>query len=69
MKKKRRKVKGKKMTAQKDEDGSDTEESKPQRPRLARELRALGITPTEAESINTIHETPREVYSTIDPPI
>jgi hypothetical protein len=38
---------------------------KPQRPRLARELRALVITPTDSESVHTINETPREVYSAI----
>jgi Reverse transcriptase (RNA-dependent DNA polymerase) len=48
-----------------DETDNDEEESKPQRPRLARELRALGITPTDSESVNTINETTREVYSAI----
>jgi hypothetical protein len=48
-----------------DEDDNDEEESKPQRPRLSRELRALGITPTESEYVNTINASPREVYSAI----
>jgi hypothetical protein len=60
-KKSNRKVKSKKKKIQ----NNDEEESKPQRPRLAIELRALGTTPTESESVNTIDETPRKVYSAI----
>jgi hypothetical protein len=32
---------------------------------LARELWELGITPTDSESVNTINENSREVYSAI----
>jgi hypothetical protein len=56
---------GQENDSSEDEDDNDEEESNPQRPRLARELRALGITPTEAKSISTINETPREGYSAI----
>jgi Holliday junction resolvasome RuvABC DNA-binding subunit len=63
-KKNNRKVKSKKKKNSEDE-GNDEEESKPQRPRISRELRALGFTPAESESANTINETPREVYSTM----
>jgi hypothetical protein len=58
-------VKIKKKKVKKDDDDNDEEESKSQRPRLARELQASAITPTDSESVNTINETPREVYSAI----
>jgi hypothetical protein len=43
-----------------DEDDNDEEESKPQRPRLARELRALGITP-KSQSVQLMKLQERDI--------